>query len=107
MMLITCPHCGPRDEQEYTCGGQAGIVRPENPAEVSDVAWADYLYTRDNPRGLHKELWRHTYGCRQWFVIERDTVTHEISAIYHSGSQENQPAYTTVGTPSIVEEVSL
>jgi len=24
------------------------------------------------------ELWHHISGCRQWFKVQRDTVTHEI-----------------------------
>ncbi len=83
MIRIECPWCGLRSESEFTCGGQSHIVRPENPAEVSDEIWAEYLYQRENPRGLHRERWRHTYGCRQWFNVIRDTVTHEILAVYH------------------------
>ena len=26
MLRITCPHCGPRDESEFSCGGQAHIA---------------------------------------------------------------------------------
>jgi sarcosine oxidase subunit delta len=37
------------------------------------------LYTRDNPRGLSWELWRHAYGCRAWLKLHRDTATHEIA----------------------------
>ena len=28
------------------------------------------------------ERWRHTFGCRQWFNVARDTVSHRILAIY-------------------------
>ena len=28
------------------------------------------------------ERWRHTFGCGQWFNVVRDTVTHEVSAVY-------------------------
>jgi sarcosine oxidase subunit delta len=28
MLLIACPHCGPRDEAEFVCGGQTDIARP-------------------------------------------------------------------------------
>ena len=82
MIQIQCPWCGSRSEEEFTCGGQSHIVRPEKPAEVSDQEWADYLYQRINPKGVHCERWRHTYGCRQWFNVARDTVTHEIKAVY-------------------------
>ena len=36
MLLITCPHCGPRAETEFRNGGEAGIVRPADPAALSD-----------------------------------------------------------------------
>jgi heterotetrameric sarcosine oxidase delta subunit len=82
MLQIKCPWCGKRDEEEFTPGGQAHIERPEDPSKLSDEEWADYLFTRDNPRGVQLEKWRHTFGCRQWFNIARHTVTHEITAIY-------------------------
>lgn len=82
MQRITCPWCGERSEDEFTCGGQSHIARPEHPSAVSDEAWAAYLFERDNPRGVHFERWRHTFGCRQWFNIARHTVTHRILAVY-------------------------
>ena len=78
MLLITCPWCGPRAETEFTCGGEADIARPPNPENLSDEAWADYLFMRRNPRGLQREQWHHSFGCRRWFVVERDTVTYEL-----------------------------
>jgi sarcosine oxidase subunit delta len=81
VMRIACPHCGPRDEPEFTWGGQAHLVRPD-PATCSDLEWTDYLFMRDNPRGVHRERWCHTYGCGQWFNVARDTVTHRIVEVY-------------------------
>jgi heterotetrameric sarcosine oxidase delta subunit len=45
------------------------------------------LYTRDNPRGLSWELWRHAYGCRAWLKLHRDTSTHDIAevALFETG----------------------
>lgn len=82
MMLIPCPHCGPRDEAEFVCGGESHITRPGPPDVVSDDAWADYLFFRDNPKGLHFEHWCHSFGCGEWFNVARDTVTHAISSVY-------------------------
>lgn len=82
MIIIHCPWCGPRSEAEFTCGGESHIERPAQPAETSDSEWAGYLYQRINPKGLHYERWCHTYGCRQWFNVARDTVTHEVKAVY-------------------------
>ena len=82
MLLIKCPWCGERDQVEFSYGGEAGIVRPADPGALSDEAWADYLFMRKNPRGMHREQWNHAQGCRRWFVAERDTVSYKISATY-------------------------
>ena len=80
MLLIKCPYCGERDESEFSFGGEGGISRPLDPYALNDEQWADYLFNRTNPRGLHEELWNHAQGCRRWFNVERDTVTYKISA---------------------------
>ena len=79
MMKITCPWCGARPENEFTCGGQSQIVRPDSPEGVTDEAWGDYMFFRANVRGEHDERWRHTFGCGQWFNLRRDTLTHAMS----------------------------
>lgn len=86
MLLVKCPFCGERDETEFTCGGEL-ISRPEDALNASDQAWTDYLYFRDNRMGLHTEVWRHTSGCRQWFLAERNTVTHQIASTRPIGAQ--------------------
>ncbi|MEM7252657.1 MAG: sarcosine oxidase subunit delta [Pseudomonadota bacterium] len=85
MLLIDCPWCGPRNESEFSCGGEAHIVRPVAPAATSDDDWADYLYMRENPKGLHREQWCHAMGCGRWFNVVRDTVTYQIHAVYRMG----------------------
>ena len=85
MMLIDCPFCGPRDETEFSCGGEAHIARPLAENKISDGEFADYLFMRDNPKGLFLERWRHTAGCRRWFNMARDTVSHKIVEIYPMG----------------------
>jgi heterotetrameric sarcosine oxidase delta subunit len=90
MLRIPCPWCGPRDEIEFQCGGQSHIARPGPYHAVSDAAWAEYLHFRDNPKGAHRERWVHAHGCRQWFNVVRDTVTHEILAVYRM--DETPPA---------------
>ena len=62
MLLIPCPWCGERDETEFHCGGEAHIARPKEPASLSDDQWADYLFMRNNPKGIHYERWRHLHG---------------------------------------------
>lgn len=78
MLLIPCPHCGPRNETEFHYGGQAGVAYPVDPDAPSDAEWAAYLFLRDNPRGPWRERWVHSAGCRRWFDIERDTFTNEF-----------------------------
>lgn len=85
MLLIDCPHCGPRDEVEFHYGGQAHIAYPEDPQALSDREWAEYLFYRDNPRGPFAERWQHSVGCRKWFNAVRDTATYEFLAIYPMG----------------------
>ena len=79
MLRIDCPICGLRDETEFSYGGDATVVRPAMD-EADPKAWLDYVFMRDNPRGAHREYWHHASGCRQWLVVERDTLTHEIGA---------------------------
>ena len=78
MILIPCPWCGERDETEFSYGGQAGVPYPADPAALSNEEWARFLFFRDNPRGASHERWVHTHGCRRWFELTRNTVTHEI-----------------------------
>ncbi|MDJ1465584.1 sarcosine oxidase subunit delta family protein [Nitratireductor sp. GZWM139] len=79
-MLINCPHCGPRDLAEFSYQGDATRTRPD-PASTDTQAWLDYVYSRPNPAGRHREYWQHTGGCRAHLVVERDTLTHEIHAV--------------------------
>ncbi len=83
MLRIPCPHCGIRDEVEFNWHGDAHVVRPD--PEVSDAEWSDYLFNENNVKGLHFERWCHTFGCGQWFNVARDTVTHEIHAVFDMG----------------------
>lgn len=85
MLLIDCPYCGPREEIEFSYGGEAHIERPKQPDKLSDAEWADYLFMRDNPKGSLAERWCHSYGCRRWFNVERHTVTHAILRVYKMG----------------------
>lgn len=78
-MRIDCPLCGVRPLEEFTYRGDATLVRPGEEAPRED--WIDYVYLRDNPKGLHREHWRHSGGCGSWLEIERNTVSHEISSV--------------------------
>ena len=89
MLLINCPHCGPRAEIEFRWGGESHIQRPG--LDANDKVWADYLFYRQNPKGAHRERWFHAAGCRRWFNLVRNTVTHRIDAIYPMGSAAPAP----------------
>ncbi|MDY8110012.1 sarcosine oxidase subunit delta [Fulvimarina sp. 2208YS6-2-32] len=97
MLLIDCPNCGRRPESEFHCGGEAHIARPESPAAIDDQAWAEYLYYRTNPKGLHAERWRHGHGCGRWFNALRDTVSDRIVTTYAMGAP--RPGATDADLP--------
>ena len=79
MQLFPCPFCGPRAESEFHFGGDFGNARPEGFDSVSDAEWASYLHDRNNPKGAASEVWIHM-TCGEVFRMERDTVSHAISA---------------------------
>ena len=83
MMLIPCPWCGPRNQIEFTYGGDATVVQP--PPDAPESEWSTYVYVRDNPAGPHDELWYHGGGCRSWIKVRRDTRTHRILASAPAG----------------------
>jgi len=82
MLQIDCPWCGPRDQSEFTYAGEAHITRPDNPTELTDEQWAEYLFMRKNTMGAFREQWYHAHGCHQFFNAERDTVTNAIKRTY-------------------------
>jgi len=86
MLNIKCPNCGYRDESEFSCGGEAHIIRPGYEVQLSDKDWAEYLFMRYNPKGNFTERWFHAHGCRKWFNIVRNTITNEIYEVYSAGS---------------------
>lgn len=86
MLRIFCPHCvETREENEFHCHGQGHLARPADPDACSDEQWGRYLYFRENPRGLHHELWAHTAGCRKFFNVTRNTQSYEILESYPIG----------------------
>jgi methylglutamate dehydrogenase subunit B len=80
-MIIHHPILGPRDAQEFVYLGDASLI--DRPDGMTDgiAAFHDYAYNRDNPAGLHRELWYHEQGDRSWLVVTRNTVTHEITQV--------------------------
>ena len=93
MLKIKCPYCGYRNESEFSCGGEAHIARPSANNKITDSAFCEYLFMRENPKGVFLERWCHTSGCRRWFNIARDTVSHEIYEIYLIAPKDYHEAF--------------
>ena len=79
-MRIPCPHCGERDRREFTILGDADPVRPDG-MDADGGTMYDYVYSRRNAAGSHREFWYHAAGCHAWLVVERDTLTHAITSV--------------------------
>ena len=77
MLRIPCPWCGDRAEIEFLNGGES-VARPPDPMALAQPEWSDYLFNRANRMGITSENWWHAHGCRQWFVLKRDTSTNEF-----------------------------
>ena len=87
MLTLRCPYCGvDADETELAPGGEAHLKR-FGPGS-SDDAFQGYLFTRENPRGVHFERWRHAYGCGKWFHAARSTDTLEVFGTYSAQTTE-------------------
>ncbi|MDA0223173.1 MAG: sarcosine oxidase subunit delta [Rhodobacterales bacterium] len=76
-MRINCPICGERDSREFHYRGSAKLLDRPAP-DAGAEAFYDYVYIRENPTGLNRELWFHDSGCRSWIVAERNVTTHEF-----------------------------
>lgn len=81
-MLINHPLLGLRDVSEFVYLGDASLLnRPDAQADDALQQFHDYLHIRQNPAGLHRELWYHEQGDRSWLVVTRNTLTHEITEV--------------------------
>ena len=100
MFIIRCPWCGDRDQSEFSCHGEAHIARPPKPEKLSESQWGDYLFFRNNPKGIHFERWMHSHGCRRWFNVARDTRTDHIYASYKVGESPKRPKITAADSAS-------
>jgi len=54
---------------------------------TGDEQWADFLYWRENSKGVHAERWRHTHGCGRFFNALRDTTNDHFLATYRVGER--------------------
>ncbi len=87
MLILHCPYCGvDAEETELAPGGEAHLKR-FGPGS-SEEAFHDYLFARENPRGVHFERWRHAHGCGKWFHAARATDTLEVFGTYPAQTTE-------------------
>ena len=78
-MIINHPLLGPRDMSEFIYYGDASLLkRPKWDDKNAEDKFYKYLYLRKNIAGIHKELWFHQQGDRNWLVVTRNTKNHEI-----------------------------
>ena len=55
--MIIKPSTGPRRRRIHYPGRCRPLKRPDWQADDADHAFYHHLYLRDNPAGLHRELW--------------------------------------------------
>lgn len=97
MLTLHCPYCGTdADETDLHACGQAHLKR-HGPGS-SDDQFEDYMFMRENPKGVHFERWRHVYGCGKWFLAARCTATLEVFGTY--------PAQTTEPPQDICDKIT-
>ena len=85
MLLIRCPYCEEeRAEIEFYHVGEAHIERPD-PTKATDKEWAQFLFGRDNPAGIHFERWYHIHGCARYFNAARNTISDKFLLTYKAG----------------------
>ena len=87
------PSIAPASTQQAAAADSSGAA---DPAAADDRAWGQYLYHGHNPKGLYLERWRHAAGCRRWFNVARDTVSHEIVEVYAAGALPRDAAARAV-----------
>jgi len=92
MILVPCPHCGPRNASEFRWCGEVKS-RPDS-NRVTPEQWRDYLYLKSNGSGWITETWYHREGCGRYFRTERHTLTNEIRATADGGKPEATVAET-------------
>ena len=95
MLLIPCPWCGPRNQVEFTYGGDATREAPA--ADAPMRAWFDYVYLRDNPAARTTSCGCTAPAAGAGSSVRRDTRTHDILAAPASTSR--WPGATRVTQP--------
>jgi len=65
-------NCGPRPVEEFVYG-EVPVVPEEIKAQGEEAYEFDFSYMKNNVQGVQREAWFHSYGCRRWTYLERDT----------------------------------
>ena len=86
MIVIACPHCGPRNVSEFRYVGESS-ARPD-PNSATPKQWRAYLYQRKNPAGWVTESWFHRSGCGRYLKIERHTISNEVRMVQQENASE-------------------
>jgi sarcosine oxidase, subunit delta len=83
LLILECPYCGVKaEETELSPGYEAHLKRFGPRVRSSDEEFEAYMFARKNPKGVHFERWRHSYGCGKWFLAARCTATLEVFGTY-------------------------
>jgi sarcosine oxidase subunit delta len=57
MKIINCPMNGPRNAQEFVCGGE--VKQLPDVRDAGAQQWADYIFMENNSAGVVREWWCH------------------------------------------------
>ena len=76
MLIVNCPHCGPRAVEEFRFGGEI----PTPPDHLTDPMDRDFdtVWMFTNADGPQTERWYHDAGFHRWGTIRRDTHTDRV-----------------------------
>ena len=79
MLLIPCPHCGPRARDRVPLR-RRGAHPPARPRPADRRRLGGLPVPAHEPERPACERWCHVHGCRRWFNAARDTVTDRFLA---------------------------
>lgn len=85
MLTLDCPYCGIRAEESELSPGYEAHLKRFGPGS-SEADFESYMFARKNPKGVHFERWRHSFGCGKWFLAARCTATLEVFGTYPAQS---------------------
>lgn len=86
MIRLPCPNCGERNVSEFHYGGEYN-PRPADTTQITQAAWADYLYNKVNGMDEQIEWWYHRAGCELWFLAARHRQSNAVGRTYLWGQR--------------------